>query len=177
MGAGNVSERFWRTVMQIDVEQLHKVLQLMEEHGVTEIEVQEGEASLHLRRREPGAELSQAVAGASLADLIAKAGLAAPPPAPTAASVAASLPVEMSKKHHEIKSPMVGTFYASSAPDAAAYVQVGDHVDPQTTVCIVEAMKVMNEIKADCTGRIVKVLGVNGKPVEFGQPLFLVEPE
>jgi len=76
----------------------------------------------------------------------------------------------------EIKSPMVGTFYRAPSPDADPFVQVGDRVDAETTVCIIEAMKVMNEIKAETEGEIVKVLAENGEPIEFGQPLFLVKP-
>jgi acetyl-CoA carboxylase biotin carboxyl carrier protein len=76
-----------------------------------------------------------------------------------------------------IRSPMVGTFYSAANPDSAAFVKVGDRVGPETTVCIVEAMKVFNEIPAECSGRIVAVLAQNGDPVEFNQPLFRVEPE
>ena len=77
----------------------------------------------------------------------------------------------------EIKSPMVGTFYSSSSPDSPPYVSVGDKVTTGQVVCIVEAMKLMNEIEAEVSGRVVKILGQNGKPVEFGQVLFLIEPE
>jgi acetyl-CoA carboxylase biotin carboxyl carrier protein len=93
----------------------------------------------------------------------APAGSAPPPPAPEAASG----PV--------IKSPMVGTFYLSSSPETAAFVKVGDQVGPDTTVCIVEAMKVFNEIPADCSGKIAAVLVESGAAVEFGQPLFKLE--
>ena len=75
-----------------------------------------------------------------------------------------------------ISSPMVGTFYAAASPDSPPFVKVGDHVGPETTVCIIEAMKVFNEIPAECSGQIVAVLVENGEPVEFGQPLFKVEP-
>jgi len=76
---------------------------------------------------------------------------------------------------HEIVAPMIGTFYAASAPDSPPFVDIGQEVTEEDTVCIIEAMKIMNEIKADVKGKIVKVLAENGKPVEFGQPLFLVE--
>ena len=76
-----------------------------------------------------------------------------------------------------IKSPMVGTFYAASDPEASPYVKVGDHIGPETTVCIVEAMKVFNEIPAETSGKIIAVLAKNGEPVEFGQPLFKVDAQ
>lgn len=83
---------------------------------------------------------------------------------------------ETSNEFHEIKSPIVGTFYRAPAPDADSYVQVGDTVSPGTVLCIVEAMKLMNEIESDVSGKIVKILVENGKPVEYNQPLFLIQP-
>lgn len=83
---------------------------------------------------------------------------------------------EPSASYHEIKSPIVGTFYRAPAPDADSYVQVGDTVAPGTVLCIVEAMKLMNEIESDIGGKIIKILVENGKPVEYNQPLFLIQP-
>lgn len=83
---------------------------------------------------------------------------------------------ETTENLHEIRSPIVGTFYRAPAPDADAYVQVGDMVSPGTVLCIVEAMKLMNEIESDVSGKIVKILVENGKPVEYNQPLFLIQP-
>lgn len=83
---------------------------------------------------------------------------------------------EPSASYHEIKSPIVGTFYRAPAPDADSYVQVGDTVAPGTVLCIVEAMKLMNEIESDISGKIIKILVENGKPVEYNQPLFLIQP-
>lgn len=83
---------------------------------------------------------------------------------------------EKETEHIPIKSPMVGTFYRAPAPDEPPYVEVGDVVNEETVVCIVEAMKVMNEIKAECRGKVAKILVENGQPVEYGQPLFLIEP-
>ena len=83
---------------------------------------------------------------------------------------------EAPSKYRHITAPMVGTFYAASAPDADAYVEIGDIVDEEAVICIVEAMKVMNEIKAEMQGKIVEVLVNNGEPVEYGQPLFLIDP-
>lgn len=83
---------------------------------------------------------------------------------------------ESTSTYHEIKSPIVGTFYRAPAPDADSYVQIGDTVSPGTVLCIVEAMKLMNEIESDVSGKIVKILVENGKPVEYNQPLFLIQP-
>ena len=96
--------------------------------------------------------------------------------APAVASAPAAAPIA-STSAIEIKSPMVGTYYASSSPDTPPYVSVGDKVTTGQVICIVEAMKLMNEIEAEVSGRVVKILGQNGKPVEFGQVLFLIEPE
>ena len=98
--------------------------------------------------------------------------LAEPPPAPTAAP-APRLPP---RKTHIVKSPIVGTFYTSPSPDAAPFVKVGDRVSKGQVICIVEAMKLMNEIEADVTGEVVRVLVENGQPVEYGQPLFAIRP-
>jgi len=84
--------------------------------------------------------------------------------------------VESTNNYHEVKSPIVGTFYRAPAPDADSYVQVGDSVSVGTVLCIVEAMKLMNEIESDADGKVVKILAENGKPVEYNQPLFLIQP-
>jgi len=91
-------------------------------------------------------------------------------------TVAVEKAEEPNENHYEIKSPIVGTFYRAPAPDADAYVQVGDSVSVGSVLCIVEAMKLMNEIESDASGKIVKILVENGKPVEYNQPLFLIDP-
>ncbi len=100
---------------------------------------------------------------------------AAPLPAPAAAAAPAAEKAEPVSNFKEIKSPMVGTFYSSASPESPAYISVGQQVNEDTVVCIVEAMKVMNEIKAEISGTVVEVCGENGKPVQFGQPLFRVK--
>ena len=106
----------------------------------------------------------------------AAVGLAAPPPAgPPAAESLAPAAAESDKGITLIKSPMVGTFYTAPDPDAQPFVKVGDHIGPETVVCIVEAMKVFNQIPAEAAGRVIAVLVENGAPVEFGQPLFKVD--
>lgn len=109
--------------------------------------------------------------------VVAPAPVIMPQAAPVQTAAAPSVAPASSTSAIEIKSPMVGTFYASSSPDSPPYVSVGDKVTTGQVVCIVEAMKLMNEIEAEVSGRVVKILGQNGKPVEFGQVLFLIEPE
>jgi acetyl-CoA carboxylase biotin carboxyl carrier protein len=93
----------------------------------------------------------------------------------SSAAVEAKEETEVTTNLHEIRSPIVGTFYRAPAPDADSYVQVGDMVAPGTVLCIVEAMKLMNEIESDVSGKIIKILTENGKPVEYNQPLFLIQ--
>jgi acetyl-CoA carboxylase biotin carboxyl carrier protein len=147
-----------------DLKKLRQLIELMNEHDLGEVDLKQGSSRVRLRRGgEPAAPIEVRQSGAS-----AGAGSrAAAPPAAAAAS----------EEHLVvIKSPMVGTFYASPSPDAAAFVKVGDRVGRETTVCIVEAMKVFNEIPAEASGQIVAVLVETGAPVEFGQPLFKVDP-
>ncbi len=148
-----------------DVRKIRRLVELMKEHDLSEIDLREGEMRIQLRRGMEPVITRPAVAGGRRAisgAIPAKAD--APPPAPAAEEHVAV-----------IKSPMVGTFYAAPDPDSPAYVKVGDHVGPETTVCIVEAMKVFNQIPAEVAGKIVAVLVENGEPVEFGQPLFKVD--
>jgi acetyl-CoA carboxylase biotin carboxyl carrier protein len=153
-----------------DVGKIRHLVELMEQHDLSEIDLRQGETRIQLRRgRDPavtGLELPQA----SPAGSAAAAGLAAQQPAAGSAT-------EVTASEHlaEIKSPMVGTFYAAPDPDSPPYVKVGDRVGPETTVCIVEAMKILNHIPAEVSGKIVSVLVENGAPVEFGQLLFEVD--
>ena len=145
-------------------------MELMEEHGLAEIEVEDKGLKIRLRKENAGAA----------------AQASAPPFAPTSAGVGhetgaapesrASAATDSSERAntHAITSPIVGTFYRAAAPDAESFVEVGDPVEGDTVVCIVEAMKVMNEVMAEVSGSILKILADNGKPVEYGQPLFLI---
>ncbi|MEM6654766.1 MAG: acetyl-CoA carboxylase biotin carboxyl carrier protein [Planctomycetota bacterium] len=151
-----------------DVRRVRRLVELMNEHDLAEIYLQQGEQRMKLRR---GGEPATIVATPA-------APAAAPPPAATpAAPPAASAPPTAAAEAAgpTINSPMVGTFYASSSPEAAPFVKVGDQVGPDTVICIVEAMKVFNEIPAECSGKIAAVLVESGSPVEFGQPLFRLE--
>ncbi|REJ70104.1 MAG: acetyl-CoA carboxylase biotin carboxyl carrier protein [Planctomycetota bacterium] len=149
-----------------DVKRIRRLVKLMEEHDLGEVDLQQGEQSIRIRR---GAEGSPLVTAAPMP----LPGAAAP--APAAATPGEAAPAADEAHTAVIKSPMVGTFYLSSSPEAAAYVKVGDTVGTDTTVCIIEAMKVFNEIPADVSGKIVSILVENGDAVEFGQPLFKVD--
>jgi acetyl-CoA carboxylase biotin carboxyl carrier protein len=150
-----------------DVRKIRRLVELMKEHDLSEMDLQQGELRIQLRR----ADLAAPLVAAPAPRLVA----AAPAGAPTAETSAAPQPEPKSTSAAVIKSPMVGTFYSAPDPDAPPFVKVGDHVGPETTVCIVEAMKVFNQIPAEIAGRIVAVLVENGAPVEFGQPLFKVD--
>ncbi|MFM8633770.1 MAG: acetyl-CoA carboxylase biotin carboxyl carrier protein [Planctomycetia bacterium] len=148
-----------------DVKKVTKLIELMKEHDLSEIDLKQGDTAVRLKR---GGEVVAFSGPAPVASRTAAAAPAAP--AATAESAADS-------KLILIKSPMVGTFYRASGPDSAPFVKVGDHIGPEKTVCIVEAMKVFNEIPAGVSGKVVAVLVENGAPVEFGQPLIKVDPE
>jgi acetyl-CoA carboxylase biotin carboxyl carrier protein len=148
-----------------DVRRIRRLVELMKEHDLTEIDLREGEMRIQLRRG---------------SDQVITAGPLRPPPATfpvpaIAAEPPAKVPTAEEAAIAVIKSPMVGTFYAAPDPDSSPYVKVGDHVGPETTVCIVEAMKVFNQIPAEVSGKIMAVLVENGQSVEFGQPLFKVD--
>lgn len=150
-----------------DVERIRSLVELMKEHELSEISLQQDKNSIQLRR-------DQEVTMVPAPQPVAPAP-AAPAAAPAAPAAAPSAPADENPNIVEIKSPMVGTLYAKPNPDAPAYVQVGDMIGPETVVCIVEAMKVFNEIQAEISGKIVAVLVDNEEPVEFGQPLFRVD--
>lgn len=153
----------------IDLKKLKELVKLMVDNELTEVDLQDqaGEkVSLRRGSNQPVQVISQPVAAAPV-QAAAPAPAAAAPAAPAASADEGLTP---------IASPMVGTFYAAASPDAAPFIKVGDRVTPDTVVCIVEAMKVFNEIKAETSGTVAKVLRTNGQSVEFGQPLFLLKP-
>ena len=152
-----------------DVRKIRRLVELMKEHDLSEIDLQQGEVRIQLRRASAGVQPVIAPAPMSHASPPPVVG----PPAPESDAPMAAEP--KSGGTTLIKSPMVGTFYAAPDPDSPPFVKIGDHVGPETTVCIVEAMKVFNQIPAELSGRIVAVLAENGEPVEFGQPLFKVD--
>jgi acetyl-CoA carboxylase biotin carboxyl carrier protein len=154
-----------------DVRKIRRLVELMNEHDLTEMDIRQGETRIQLRR---GAE---PVVSAPVARPMPAPAVAASPVADTGRPAAVPPPAApvVDENITLIKSPMVGTFYAAPDPDSPAYVKVGDMVSADTTVCIIEAMKVFNEIQADVSGKIVAVLVENGEPVEFGKPLFKVD--
>jgi acetyl-CoA carboxylase biotin carboxyl carrier protein len=151
----------------MDIEQISRLAELMTENDLSEISLQTADVKLKLKR---GFEPVVAAPMAAPAPVAVHAAAGAAAPAHDAAADDAAAPAAT------IASPIVGTFYAAPAPDAPPFVKVGDTVDADTVVCIVEAMKVMNEIKAEQCGVIRKVLVDNATPVEFGQPLFEIDP-
>ena len=152
----------------MDISEIKRIVKLMEDKGLTEFSMKDANGELLLKR---GGGEPQVVYSAPPAAAIPAAP--AVPAAPAGAPAAAATPSNLI----EITSPIVGTFYRKPAPDQPAHVNEGDSVNPDSVVCIVEAMKVMNEINAEVTGIIKEVLVEDGDPVQFGQPLFLVEPK
>lgn len=147
----------------MDLRKLKKLIDLVQESGISELEVTEGEEKVRIAKHAGNA--------APVANYYA------PPPAPVAAAAPAAAPVVAAPAEPEgasIKSPMVGTFYRSSSPDAKNFVEVGDTVAAGDTLCIIEAMKLMNEIESDVAGTVKAILVENGQPVEYGQPLFVI---
>jgi acetyl-CoA carboxylase biotin carboxyl carrier protein len=151
----------------MDLRKLKTLIELVETSGIAELEIQEGEERVRITRSH-GATVAPLAAAQPIVAVAAPA-LAAPPPAPAPTSL--EVPPE---EGHVVKSPMVGTFYRAATPGAKAFVDVGDTVEEGATLCIVEAMKLMNEIESDKGGVIKAILVENGQPVEFGQPLFVI---
>ena len=149
----------------MDLRKLKKLIDLVQESGISELEVTEGEEKVRIAKQFAAAPVAHHV-------IAAPAPVAAAPAAATPASTAASEPALPAG--HIVKSPMVGTFYRASSPDAKAFAEVGDSVKEGQTLCIVEAMKLLNEIESDATGVIKAILVENGQPVEFGEPLFVI---
>ena len=151
----------------MEIEEIRELVALMVENDLAELDITDGESKVRLKRG-PGGGVTM---GSPVAQVLVPHGAGQAEAPPAAAQPAA----EAAEELLDIKSPMVGTFYPASNPDAAPFVKVGDTVNAETTVCIIEAMKVFNEIPAECTGKIVAALVENGEPVEFGQPLFKVD--
>jgi acetyl-CoA carboxylase biotin carboxyl carrier protein len=148
-----------------DVRKIRRLVELMKEYDLGEMDLKQGETRIQLRR---GSLMAVAPAAAAPASAPAQPAAAAAAPAPATAPAVAAEPANV----RLVKSPMVGTFYATPDPDSPPYVKIGDHVGPETTVCIIEAMKVFNQIPAEASGKIVAVLVESGQAVEYGQPLF-----
>src|SRR5579862_7655287 len=168
------------SVPGVDLGQLERLLSFMSEHGLEEFEYAHGDLRIRLKKAitPPNQPPNWALPAAPTQ---APAGMQPPAPAPVpVASPAAAEPTqtvaEPPEDQHIIKSPIVGTYYAGPNPDSPPFVKAGDTVEVGQTVCIIEAMKLMNEIEADISGQVVRILVENGQPVEYGEPLFSLRP-
>lgn len=159
------------TANPFDLNTVRQLIQLTAKYELTELEWRDGKNRLKLKRKAAMVESATAAAPTSVTPAATVPVPVAPAPAPAQPPAETKPP----KKLHEIKSPTPGTFYASSSPDAEPFVRVGSRVQPDTVVCLIEAMKVFNEITADCSGVIVEVCVQNQQPVEYGQVLFRVD--
>jgi acetyl-CoA carboxylase biotin carboxyl carrier protein len=160
----------------MDIRKVKKLIELLEESGIAEIEISEGEESVRISRYPAGGGHAAPVvhyAPAPMAPMAAAPQAALAPPA--GAAPAAAAPAPAAKADHTVTAPMVGTFYAAATPGAKAFVDIGSEVNVGDTLCIIEAMKMMNQIESDKAGRVTAILVKNGDPVEFGQPLFIIE--
>jgi acetyl-CoA carboxylase biotin carboxyl carrier protein len=152
----------------MDLRKLKKLIDLVQESGIGEIEITEGEEKVRISRQAPGgAQVLMAAPGMQPMSYGPAGGLA-----PAAAPAAAPPP---EPKGHQLKSPMVGTFYRAPSPGAPPFVEIGQAVTKGQTLCIIEAMKLLNEIESDASGTVKAILVENGQPVEYGQPLFTIE--
>ena len=153
----------------MDIKDIKAIIDLMKKNSVTEFELEKEEFKIKLKRGNAG--------GSPVIYDDAQVASYAPQPMVAAPQVSAPVPVAASaSSEQDIKSPMIGTFYRAPSPESGSYVEIGTEVNPDTVVCIIEAMKVMNEIKAEAKGVITQILLDSAKPVEFGQPLFKIRP-
>jgi acetyl-CoA carboxylase biotin carboxyl carrier protein len=156
----------------MDIRKIKKLIELLEESGIAEIEIKEGEEALRISRMPTGTAAAHhplpPMAIPMAAPLAAPVQAAAPRPADIAAAKAKA-------NEHVITAPMVGTFYGAPSPGAKPFIEIGDEIKVGQVLCIIEAMKMMNQIESDKAGRVTSIMARNGDPVEFGQPLFVVE--
>jgi acetyl-CoA carboxylase biotin carboxyl carrier protein len=155
----------------VDLKDIKAIIDLMKKNSIAEFELEREDFKIRLKRGPNGS--TSAISVDDLTGLVATPQLAPVPPPPQAGTLP---PPPPATPEIDIKSPMIGTFYRSPSPEAVPYVDVGAEINPDTVVCIIEAMKVMNEIKAEAKGVLTQVLVENAKPVEFGQPLFKIRP-
>ena len=153
----------------MDLRKLKKLIDLVQESGIGEIEITEGEEKVRISRQSAGQPIMMASPG------MQPMGMQPMAAAPAAGAEAPAAPAPAEPKGHALKSPMVGTFYRAPSPGAPSFVEVGQTVSKGQTLCIIEAMKLLNEIESDVAGTVKAILVENGQPVEYGQPLFLIE--
>jgi len=156
----------------MDLRKLKTLIDLVSESNISELEITEADGKVRIVKSDPAAATAQPMHMPA----VSMAAQPMPVQAPAAAPVAAAAPAEpVVPAGHAVKSPMVGTFYRSSSPGSKAFVELGSEIKEGDPICIIEAMKIMNEIEADKTGRVTQILVENGQAVEFGQPLFIIE--
>jgi acetyl-CoA carboxylase biotin carboxyl carrier protein len=156
----------------MDIRKIKKLIELLEESGIAEIEIKEGEEAVRISRMPTGTAAMHAMPTYAMpmaAPVAAPAQIAS---APATAEAPAARP---RSNEHVVTAPMVGTFYSAPSPGSKSFVEIGDEVKVGQTLCIIEAMKMMNQIESDKAGRVTSIMARNGDPVEFGQPLFVVE--
>ncbi|HSA91185.1 MAG TPA: acetyl-CoA carboxylase biotin carboxyl carrier protein [Burkholderiales bacterium] len=155
----------------MDLRKLKKLIDLVQESGIAELEITEGEEKVKIVKGGAVAVAGASPAAAVVSPPVAAAAVPAGAATPAAAAAAEAEP---GQEGHLVKAPMVGTFYRSPSPDAKPFIEVGQAVKEGDTICIIEAMKLMNEIEADASGVVKAILVENGQPVEYGQPLFIL---
>ena len=155
-----------------EIQHIEHLLNFMTEHNLEEFEYSRGDLKIRLKKPSANAVLSRPVAAPEI--IIAGAATAPAASAPTAPAAVAE--ARSTEDLHLVKSPIVGTYYASPSPGAEAFVKIGGYVETGQTLCIVEAMKLMNEIESDISGEVLRIFAENGQPVEYGQPLFGIRP-
>ena len=158
----------------MDIRKIKKLIELLEESGIAEIEIKEGEEALRISRMPAGTATAHQAAQVHVAALPAGA-VGAAATATAALPAAESAAPKPKPNEHVITAPMVGTFYGSPSAGAKPFVEIGDEIKVGQVLCIIEAMKMMNQIESDKTGKITSIMANNGDPVEFGQPLFVIE--
>src|SRR5450432_1880101 len=153
----------------MDIRKVKKLIELLEESGISELEISEGEESVRISRHPRMAMQAPMAMGSQMIQ-------AAPPAAAVAATPATAAGEHKPRNdEHTVTSPMVGTYYSAASPGAKAFVEIGTEIKVGQILCIIEAMKMMNQIESDKAGRVTAILAKNGEPVEFGQPLFIIE--
>jgi len=157
-----------------EIQQIEQLLQFMTEHNLEEFEYSRGD--LHIRLRKPSANVMLAAPRAAPEIIIANPGGAAAGAAEPAGGLATPSEARTSEELHLVKSPIVGTYYGSPSPGTEPFVKIGAFVETGQALCIVEAMKLMNEIESDVAGEVIRIFAENGQPVEYGQPLFGIRP-
>lgn len=160
-----------------DLEAISQILSFMDEHSLEEFEYQNGDMHIRLRKASSHGGNYSFRPQQSPPEIFVAAQQPAANPAPMASGSSTAAPAaEISPDLHVIKSPIVGTFYSAASPSASAFARIGDHVNAGQVLCIIEAMKLMNEIEADVAGEVMRIFVENGQPVEYGEPLFAIHP-